>query len=662
MTPLRSLSIRGKLMAILFVGVLVPMSTGLAWITLQEVRALRRELVTTNSLLAYVAGQYSAAEIAFESKEESEKTLRALTELDQVVFAALYDSQGRLFSSYRKPGLVSAAPVPEQIAARQDASVEEATDHIDIDQPVVYDEVRYGTIRLRVSTGSLQDRIKAYRWSVIMAALGLMALVVGFAFALELTITRPLLGLAELARRITQREDYSVRASVSRGDEIGALSEAFNAMLTEIEKRQHEAREAARSQQLLASVSGALSESLDYQLTLSQVTRLLVRSFADFCIVDIVDEERRIHRVAAAHADPTREGILREISERYEPTWDSPLPAAQVLRSGGPLLLPELTDAVMQAHVPDAEHLRLLQQLEARSSIAVPLVSHGKMLGALTLVRAHPAQRYSQEDVDMAMELARRCALALENSRLYREAQEGIRIREEFLSVAAHELRTPLTALHLSTQRLLRLAQQVPGGGGETNRFSATIHAVEHQGKRLANLVGSLLDVARIDAGKLLLEPEEVDLVEIVRKVLDQLSDELLKAGCTVRLIAEHPLIGWWDGARLEQVVTNLLSNALKYGAGKPIDVTVEELDGAARLTVHDNGIGITEEDKERIFARFERAVSVRHYGGLGLGLYISRQIITAHGGTIRVSSQPAAGATFTVELPRALREQPPAS
>jgi signal transduction histidine kinase/HAMP domain-containing protein len=656
MTASRALSIREKLMAILFAGVLLPMSTGLAWVTLQEVRALRRELVNTNSVLAYVAGQYSAAEIAFESKEESEETLRTLTQLDQVVYAALYDSQGQLFSSYRKSGLAPADTVPDQIASPLEATVESATDRIDIYQPVIYDHVRYGTLRLRVSTASLQDRIKDYRWSVIMAALGLMALVVGFAFALELTITRPLLRLAELARGITQREDYSVRATASRRDEIGALSEAFNAMLTEIDKRQHEAREAARTQQLVASVSGVLSESLDFQLTLSRVVRLLVESFADICVVDLVDEERRIHRVAAAHADPAKEEILRELSKSYQPTWDSPLPAAQVLRSGEPLLLPELTDAVLQAHVIDTKHLGLLQRLGTRSLIAVPLIAHGKILGAMSLVCAHPTRHYSQDDVNIAMELARRCALALENARLYREAQEGIRIREEFLSVAAHELKTPLTALHLSTQRLLRLAQQVPGAGGETSRFSATLHAVEHQGKRLANLVGSLLDVARIDAGKLLLEPAEVDLVDVVRKVVEQFSDELSKAGCTVRLAAEHPLVGWWDSSRLEQVVTNLLSNALKYGAGKPIDVTVEESHGTARLIVHDSGIGITEEDQERIFARFERAVSVRHYGGLGLGLYITRQIITAHGGTIRVSSQPAAGATFTVELPRGPR------
>jgi signal transduction histidine kinase len=660
MTALHALSIRGKLMAILFVGVLLPMSTGLAWVTRQEVRKLRQELVTTNSLLAYVAGQYSAAELAFESKEESEDTLRALTKLDQVIFAALYDNQGQLFSSYRKPTLAPADTIPGQIAPPLEPTVENAADHIDIYQPVVYGDMRYGTIRLRVSTGSLQDRIEAYHLSVLVAALSLMALVVGFAFALELTITRPLRVLAELARRITKREDYSVRAPASRGDEIGTLSEAFNAMLTEIEKRQHEAREAASIQQLLALVSGALSESLDYQLTLSRVARLLVRSFAEFCVVDMVDEERRIHRVAAAHADPAKEEVLRELCERYKPTWDSPLPAAQVLRSGEPLLLSEATPTVMQAHVLDAAHLRLVQRLGTNSIIAVPLVSHGKILGVLSLGCAHPTRRYGPEDVDLAMELAHRCAIALENARLYREAQEGIRIREEFLSVAAHELRTPLTALHLATQRLRRLALQVPGGGGDANRLSAPIHAVEQQGKRLANLVGSLLDVARIDAGKLVLEPAEVDLVEIVRKVIEQFSDELLKAGCTVRLAAAPSLTGWWDSSRLEQVVTNLLSNALKYGAGKPIDVTVEELNGVARLIVHDDGIGITEEDKERIFARFERAVSVRHYGGLGLGLYITRQIIAAHGGTIRVSSQLAAGATFTVELPRAAPAQAP--
>jgi signal transduction histidine kinase len=143
-----------------------------------------------------------------------------------------------------------------------------------------------------------------------------------------------------------------------------------------------------------------------------------------------------------------------------------------------------------------------------------------------------------------------------------------------------------------------------------------------------------------------------VDLTAVTREVLDQFAAELARAGCATELEAPHPVLGRWDPLRIEQVVANLLSNACKYGAGKPIRISVEVNGDRARLSVRDHGIGIAPADRERIFERFERAASARHYGGLGLGLYITRQVVEAHGGTIRVVSHTGAGSTFAVELP----------
>lgn len=235
-----------------------------------------------------------------------------------------------------------------------------------------------------------------------------------------------------------------------------------------------------------------------------------------------------------------------------------------------------------------------------------------------------------------------------EIERRQNDALEAIRVRDEFMSIASHELKTPLTALGLQVQSLLRKGESMP----EDTR--KRVQAIVRHLVRLEHLIGNLLDVSRIASGRLTLERSEVDLAALVREVAARFEDEAKRAGGNIEVTAGEPVLGDWDSFRLEQVVTNLLSNALKYGGAKPISVVVEGDATRARLRVRDQGIGIAAEDVERIFGRYERAVSGRHYGGLGLGLYITHQIVHAHGGTIGVESTPGEGACFTVELPRA--------
>jgi signal transduction histidine kinase len=178
------------------------------------------------------------------------------------------------------------------------------------------------------------------------------------------------------------------------------------------------------------------------------------------------------------------------------------------------------------------------------------------------------------------------------------------------------------------------------------------LDAASRQTLRLGALIDSLLDVARICSGRLQIDRREADLAHIARLCVERLNDESQRQGVEVRLQAPESLRGLWDELRMEQVITNLLSNAIKYGDKKPIDVVLEPENGAAMLRVRDRGIGIDRENQQRIFDRFERAVSSRHYGGLGMGLYITRQIVEAHGGTISVESAPREGSTFTVQLP----------
>jgi signal transduction histidine kinase len=228
------------------------------------------------------------------------------------------------------------------------------------------------------------------------------------------------------------------------------------------------------------------------------------------------------------------------------------------------------------------------------------------------------------------------------------ERNRAIRVRDDFLSVASHELRTPLTTLRMQLDRL----QRAPRGDGADALGAKILLALNRPVRRITTLVEELLDASRIEGGRLALEPSLVDLCELVREVLQELSPDMAEARCSVELDAATPLVGRWDRMWLRHVVSNLLTNAMRFGAGKPVSVALSRLDGTVRLEVRDRGIGIDESDQERIFGRFERAVSARNYSGFGLGLYIVRRIVEAHAGAIRVESQLGEGARFIVELP----------
>jgi signal transduction histidine kinase len=238
------------------------------------------------------------------------------------------------------------------------------------------------------------------------------------------------------------------------------------------------------------------------------------------------------------------------------------------------------------------------------------------------------------------------------------EAQEAIRIRDEFLSIASHELKTPLTAMLMHIQSLLRV---IDSGRGEPHRLRAKVETIQRMSHRLNDLIGELLDVSRITAGRLNLRRELVDLTRVVREVTARFEEAATRAGCEIRMEAPEPVTGYWDPNRLDQIVTNLLSNAIKYGAGEPVEIRVGSNNGLAWFKVRDWGIGIAPEDQSRLFQRFERVVSHRNYGGFGLGLWIVRQLVEAHGGAVRLQSAPGLGSEFVVELPTHTHAENPA-
>jgi signal transduction histidine kinase len=317
----------------------------------------------------------------------------------------------------------------------------------------------------------------------------------------------------------------------------------------------------------------------------------------------------------------------------------------EAVRTGVPVL--HTTREAWSVAYPDAARWSAVIH---GTSLALPMVVHGRTIGCLAYAWQEEGM-FQGAGRQFASALAAQAAQAFERARLYAEAQEAVKMRDEFLSMASHELRTPLTSIKLQLDALLRQVGDDPTALLLVQAVHPKLQRLGRQADRLAKLVMELLDVARVSQGRLPLDIEEVDLRQVVREVADRHAEELSRQACALWLQCA-PAVGAWDRSRLDQVVTNLLSNALKYGAGKPITVTTAVVGDEAVLTVRDQGIGIAAENHQRVFERFERLVSTRHYGGFGIGLWIVAEIVQAFGGRIDVDSVPGQGAAFIVHLP----------
>src|SRR5437867_798003 len=412
------------------------------------------------------------------------------------------------------------------------------------------------------------------------------------------------------------------------------------------------AEEAGRRASFLAEASRVLAASLDYEATLRSVARVAIPYRADYVLVDVLETHGRVlRRLAAAHTDPLIEERLasqRPLARTSGSTGDGVLEA--VIERGEPTLVRDVSDEWLATRVRDAEYLGADSGTPPTSLMLVPLRARGRTLGVVSFAVANSKRRYTLADLALAEDLAQRAALAADNARLYREAQDASRAKDEFLAVLSHELRTPLTPV-LGWVRMLRTGTLAPEA---TER---ALDTVERNTRLQAQLVEDLLDVSRIVAGKLSLDLRPVALGPIVDAVVEGAAASAVAKSIVVtrRVEPNLPRIEA-DANRLQQVVANLVSNAVKFTpAGGRVEVAVARAGDAIRLSVADTGDGLQPEVAPHIFDRFRQADSTitRQHGGLGLGLSIVRHIVERHGGTVQATSDgPGRGSTFTVMLP----------
>ncbi len=412
---------------------------------------------------------------------------------------------------------------------------------------------------------------------------------------------------------------------------------------------QEATRAQAEALRFLAESTAVLAASLDYRTTLSKIAHLVVPRLGDWCVVDMLESDGVIRQVALAHVDARQEGLARSLAERHPTDEQSTSGVAHVLRTGQPVIHPDLTSPEELAEALGTEHPEILRTLGARSYIIIPLAARGRTLGTITFVYAHSGRRFSTMDLTLATELGQRAAVAVDNARLYHEAREAVRTREEVLAVVSHDLKNPLGTISLSANLLTRAAPEGEPGA----RIRRHADTIQRSAQRMDHLIRDLLDMASLREGKLTLERREHPVGQLIDEALALLEplavEKSLELQARVRGRDTRLLC---DADRIFQVLSNLVGNALKFTpAPGRVEVHAEPQGSEVRFAVRDSGPGIPRDKLPHIFDPYWQARETARQG-TGLGLHIARGIVEAHGGRLWVESEPGQGSTFFFTLP----------
>lgn len=435
-----------------------------------------------------------------------------------------------------------------------------------------------------------------------------------------------------------------------RKQEVDFVQAIANVVATAIVRHEAERRlrTAKEVHRFLSKCSKQLAESIEYETTLANITRLAVPRIADWCAVDLL-ENGCIRRVSIAHGDPA-EAALAERIQRHPPDLQAARGIGHVLRTGRSELLPDVSDAALLEIARDAEHLRILRQLRLRSYLIVPMIVHGRVLGALTMATTESGRRYTEYDVAVAEELARRSSAAIENARLHREAQEAVQIRENVLAVVSHDLRNPLNSIGMAAALLARR-----GAEAGDDRVQKQVESIQRAARRMERLIGDLLDITSIRTGQLSIKPDRADVVEILTEAVEPMEPLARTKGLAVRREwPAGPVFVHCDRQRIIQAVSNVLGNAIKYcRSGELVTVRAQPAAAEVIVAVSDTGPGIPPGELPHVFDRFW-AAERQGTRGTGLGLNITKGIVEAHGGRIWIESEVGKGTTASFTLPLA--------
>ncbi len=566
--------------------------------------------------------------------------------------AAVLDADGTIIARSRSPDLyVGRKATPRLLARTQRATEDVFEDVTQEGEPAFGAFARTRNASWTVVVGLPMDALaKPIRGTLglaLLGGLGLLALGLGLALVLARRIAGPIGALSGAATALGRRQPIP---PVSRAvAEVAGVAEALEGAAAERDRRERALNEVNRH---LAEERAVVSRLHQIAMALTaelELPRLLER------LTEEATHLTGAHYGAFVEPAPLsgEQGLAVRVGSGDLPDGPAALTAwarvlAPALIGERPVLAASATPEVAEPgrHEPAA--------VPAGSGLAVPVRGRaGAPLGALVFLHPDPNGLTSRHE-RLVASVAATAAVALDNARLYEEAQQAIALRDNFVSVASHELRTPLVPLQLQVQSLQRnIARGAPPLGPEA--LAAALDRMARQVHRLGRLTEDLLDASRIAADRLELRAEPVELVAFVQQIVADFQGEAERTGSTVTLEAPEPVEGVWDRARLEQVLANLVSNAFKYGGGTPITIAVggEAEPGLAVIRVQDRGVGIAPDDQARIFGRFERVGPSHTAAGLGLGLWITHRLVQAMGGDISVQSEPGQGATFTVRLPR---------
>jgi signal transduction histidine kinase/DNA-binding NarL/FixJ family response regulator len=406
-----------------------------------------------------------------------------------------------------------------------------------------------------------------------------------------------------------------------------------------------QAEDAERRASLLADASRVLTSSFDYHTTLSVLCRLIVPRIADYCVADILQADGTLVRAGISHVDAAKEALLRDVSDFQDGRIPPDHPTLAALRQGRRTLAQEITPEMIDGVVASEEHRKVIEQLQPRSLITVPLTTSGHIHGVLVLVYSESGRRYESEDLRLAVELARRAAMTIENAKLYDQAQQATRARDEMLGVVAHDLRNPLSTITMGSSLIMEAATD------DVLRRHAEL--VRRAADRMQELITDLLEVRRIESGKLRISLRAEPVPPLVKEALAMLTPLAQARGIALEAELNEPLrAAIMDSARILQVLSNLVGNALKFTPeGGRVIIECAPLGEEVRFGVCDTGPGIPRDQIPHIFGRFWQA-SDRDTRGIGLGLSIVRGIVEAHQGRTWVESEVGEGARFYFTLP----------